>query len=108
MALTLVGPRLWILMKAFFFWTIGFYEKRFVSTKTGHARSDLPLTSSLSVSINPAQQEVPLQNLAMGDGYAAIENSHSELGAALDIIRGVWNLLKISPIELSTQSSSQD
>lgn len=106
MALTLVGPRLWILIKAFSFWAIGFYERRFLTTRTSHAQSDLPLTSSSSTSIDPAQHDIPLRNLAMSDGYAAFKNSHSELGAAMELIRGVWDSLRMGRIELSTNRSS--
>ena len=104
MALTMAGPRLWILIKAFFFWAVGFYEKRSPFTRTGSIRSNLPLTASSST-INPNQHDVPLRDFAMGDGYDTIKDSHSELGAAVDLIRGVWNLLQIGRISLSTKHS---
>lgn len=108
MTLTLVGPRLWVLIKAFSFWAIGIYERRLLSTRTDHVQSDFPLTSSSAASVNPTPYDLPPRNLALSDRCAAIENSHSELGAALDLIRSVWNLLRAGCIELFSNNSPED
>ena len=105
MTLSMAGPRLWILIKAFFFWTIGFCKRRYLFTRTGHVQSDLFLISSSSTSTG---QDIPLRNFAISDGHDTIKNSHSELGAALDLMKGVWTLLKIDRIELSTTCSSSE
>lgn len=91
MALTLVGPRLWILLKALFFWVLARYERR----------SKRRSTHGGIIGHNQYQPNATFtDNFSMNDNLATIENSHSELGAALDLIAKVFKLLKADRIQL--------
>lgn len=106
MALTLAGPRLWILLKAFGFWAFARYERRSKRRSTqgeffGHDLPDPPPVSDLSTSHHQNHPNATVtHNLVMSDNLATIENSHSELRAALDLITKVFKLLKADRIQL--------
>lgn len=106
MALTLAGPRLWILLKAFFFWAFTHYERRskrhsMQGEFVGHDLPDLPRVSDLPTSHNQNQPNATFtHNFSMGENLTTIENSHSELGAALDLMAKVFKLLKADRIQL--------
>lgn len=106
MALTLVGPRLWILLKAFFFWALTRHGRRSQRRSThegiiGHAPLDLPRVSDLPTSHNQNQShETFTHDFSISDNLATIESSHSELGAALDLITKVFKLLRTDRIQL--------
>lgn len=106
MALTLVGPRLWILLKAFFFWALAHHKRRSGRRSThegviGHAPLDLPRVSNLPTSHNQNQSQATFtHDFSISDNLATIENSHSELGAALDLITKGFKLLKADRIQL--------
>lgn len=106
MALTLVGPRLWILLKAFFFWALTRHGRHSQRRSThegiiGHAPLDLPRVSDLPTSHNQNQShETFTHDFSISDNLATIESSHSELGAALDLITKVFKLLRTDRIQL--------
>ena len=101
MALTLTGPRLWILLKAFVFWAFAHCERRSKRRSTrgefiGHNLPDLPPVADFSTSHHQNQP-----NATFTDNLTTIKNSHSELGAALDLMTKVFKLLKADRIQLS-------
>ena len=81
-ALTLAGPRLWILIKALLFSVVDMY-KRHLTRRRG-----LPTSSNIA-----------RQNRAAHLTHFEIENlettrtSHSELGAALSLLKNLWHHL---------------
>lgn len=105
MALTLVGPRLWLLLKAFFFWALAYYNRRSLHRAIHDRAQPNLLPVSHMVVIPDEAQHNPNHSISMTDTLETIENSHSELGAALQLINRFWKLLKAGRIELSTPGS---
>ena len=110
-ALTLAGPRLWILLKALFFFAIDIYKRR------SNRRNRLPIHVELALTSRPPpvlaspqdchilQNETARSTPFEHDSLDATEISHSELGAAIMLIGNIWKLLKSARIELSSGST---
>ena len=109
MALTLAGPRLWILIKAstnwLYFWYIRFRSANAL-IQAGPRRGEILSLANLPQS-DDFPYPLPHQDARFQYRYrsnAAIINttasSHSELGAARDLVLQVWNDLRAHPIEL--------
>ena len=75
MALTLAGPRLWILLKAFASWI---WRQQLLRRRSGQSSISRPNPDSLQI----------------------MEESHSELGAARDILKRVFNQVFVKSIRL--------
>lgn len=81
-ALTLTGPRLWILIKALLFSVVDMY-KRHLTRRRG-----LPTSSNIALQ-NRAAHLTHLEN----ENLETTRTSHSELGAALSLLKNLWNHL---------------
>lgn len=110
-ALTIAGPRFWILLKALFFYAFDVYTKHFRPRNKLQSSTHLPLLSGSSSSSahrhgpNPPQQ--PQHGHIENEDLRVIEESHSELGAAFAIVRNEWKLLMSGRIELPSGSIFQ-
>lgn len=114
-ALTLAGPRLWILIKAFLLSTVDIFTRYRRSRERHPPPFDLPLPlrsptapcCGMGISTQPQRsQHTPShpgrQSHLEHDTLEATQTSHSELGAALKIIRSLWHCLRSGSIKLST------
>ena len=81
MALTLAGPRLWILIKALLFWIIGIYKKLRKNRSTHKMLQNHPILLSHNLTTT--------------------HESHSELGAARELIQNVWEEIRPNHIRLT-------
>ena len=114
MTLTLTGPRLWILIKAFIFWAIK-YVKENHKGRRGQTNYQLPLVDepllssgrpqSNGIQLQPRFYETPTQDPS--ENLITTQKSHSEIGAALKLIGNVWQTLKLRHIELPTESATR-
>ena len=112
-ALSLVGPKLWILFKAFFLGAIAVH-KRTPKQQPGLPANtaDLPLTSRTSFARYPRQSQLlnagaDRRHFFGRDHLDLTETSHSELGAALALIGNVCQILTPGRIRLSNRPSNQ-
>lgn len=114
MALTLTGPRLWILIKAFMLWVVK-NAKEHSKTARRQNNCQLPLVAA-HVPPTGRPQDIELQAGVRPPEITSIhehnenmvmtQNSHSELGAALELICNVWRKLSLRHIELPTQPAT--
>ena len=85
MALTLAGPRLWIVVKAFCAWTIATYQKY--------------RNNGVKASTFGSQHILLTHNLAV------TQESHSELGAAGELVRSIWDELTPNRVQLQVNKA---
>ena len=114
MALTLAGPRLWVLIKAFYSWMYTIFETYRHRLTIRRADSNIP-TFSLSSVGNHQSSAPPLLGSSVASQRSHVishslivtKNSHSELGAARDLLSDTMSQLRAPPIELPTNSTLQ-
>ena len=96
-ALSLSTPRLWVLIKA-----LMLASYRIIQTKRQGRRNRPRLMSQTVPSLHPPNS-VPLSSYHQSshEVVTITEGSHSELGAARDILRNTWGQLTTRPIRLS-------
>lgn len=119
-ALALVGPRLWILIKALFFYGIDIYTKIFRRSKGLSAQTSVLLASGLSRPQSNANSPTgvnPPESAHLGAGRHArftnesleiTDRSHSEFGAALALVHNTWKFLRSGHLQLSGATSNSN
>ena len=114
MALTLAGPRLWILLKAFVCWI---YEKHRARKRRFSLNPGLFRETASDVFLDRRQRPIlesgfhmhtaaaPRHDQLTENNMTTSESSHSELGAACDVLGNVWEQLRAGRVQLPTRST---
>ena len=107
MALTLAGPRLWILIKAFGFWLYDLFMRSCLYVSSARPVTEMSgnyLVEEVAVRQGRLRMEEHLSmrhNSLLSERILIIEESHSEIRAAWDILHYAWDYLRTDHIELS-------
>lgn len=102
-ALTLAGPRLWTLLKALVLYVLDIYTSHSNRRNRLPTHVNLPLTFRLPSLPSDRDQNGAAHRVHFEhDSLNATETSHSELGAAMMLIKNIWEFLKSGRIELSS------
>ncbi|MCJ1383780.1 hypothetical protein MMC17_006894 [Xylographa soralifera] len=105
-ALSLSTPRLWILIKALM---LSIYHK--VENKKNERKSRLTVSRLVSQTLpsihRPQSVLLTTHHHRSHENVTITQESHSELGAALDVLGNAWNQLTTRSIKLPTYSSNR-